>query len=41
MIGEERRRNSERMEMIEGVYDEFNRDEYLAGDVAPVFLVLP
>ena len=27
----------EEVEMINGVYDDFNRDEYLAGDVAPVF----
>lgn len=27
----------EELEMIEGVYDPFNRENYLAGDVAPVF----
>ena len=27
----------EELEMIEGVYDAFSRDAYLAGDVAPVF----
>jgi peptide chain release factor 3 len=27
----------EELEMVEGVYDAFNRDAYLAGDVAPVF----
>jgi peptide chain release factor 3 len=27
----------EELEMIEGVYDPFSRDAYLAGDVAPVF----
>jgi peptide chain release factor 3 len=27
----------EELEMIEGVYDPFNRQNYLAGDVAPVF----
>ena len=27
----------EELEMIEGVYDAFNRADYLAGDVAPVF----
>ncbi|NVK63332.1 MAG: peptide chain release factor 3 [Flavobacteriales bacterium] len=27
----------EEVEMIEGVYDEFDRESYLAGDVAPVF----
>lgn len=27
----------EEVEMIEGVYDPFDRNEYLAGDVAPVF----
>lgn len=27
----------EELEMVEGVYDAFNREDYLAGDVAPVF----
>ena len=27
----------EEVEMIEGVYDPFNKDEYLAGELAPVF----
>lgn len=27
----------EELEVVEGVYDSFNRDAYLAGDVAPVF----
>jgi peptide chain release factor 3 len=27
----------EELEMVEGVYDPFNREDYLAGDVAPVF----
>jgi len=27
----------EELEMIEGVYDAFSRDDYLAGDIAPVF----
>ena len=27
----------EELELVEGVYDEFNVDDYLAGDVAPVF----
>lgn len=27
----------EELEMVEGVYDAFDRDSYLAGDVAPVF----
>lgn len=27
----------EELEMIEGVYDEFSRDRYLSGEVAPVF----
>lgn len=27
----------EELEMIEGVYDPFNREDYLAGEVAPVF----
>jgi peptide chain release factor 3 len=27
----------EELEMVEGVYDPFNREKYLAGDVAPVF----
>tara|TARA_Y100000385_G_scaffold291895_1_gene373662 strand:- start:1922 stop:3517 length:1596 start_codon:yes stop_codon:yes gene_type:complete len=27
----------EEVEMIEGVYDEFDRDDYLAGNLAPVF----
>ena len=38
IIGEEPAEElREELEMIEGVYDEFNRDDYLAGDVAPVF----
>ena len=32
--------NSERnLELIDGVYPEFNVEDYLAGKVAPVFLV--
>jgi peptide chain release factor 3 len=27
----------EELEMVEGVYDPFNREDYLAGDLAPVF----
>jgi len=38
MIGEEPAEElREELEMIEGVYDAFNRDEYLAGEIAPVF----
>jgi len=38
IIGEEPAEElREELEMIEGVYDEFNREEYLAGDIAPVF----
>ena len=29
------------IELIEGVYPEFDVDTYLKGDIAPVFLVLP
>jgi peptide chain release factor 3 len=38
LIGEEAADElREEVEMIEGVYDDFDRDQYLAGDVAPVF----
>lgn len=38
MIGDEAAEElREEVEMIEGVYDPFDRDTYLAGDVAPVF----
>lgn len=38
LIGEEPANElREEVEMINGVYDPFNRDEYLAGEVAPVF----
>ena len=38
IIGEEPAEElREELEMIEGVYDAFSRDDYLAGDIAPVF----
>jgi peptide chain release factor 3 len=38
LVGEEPANElREEVEMIEGVYDPFNREEYLAGELAPVF----
>ena len=37
IIGEEPAEGSEELEMVEGVYDAFDREAYLSGEVAPVF----
>ena len=37
LIGNEAEQLREDVELIEGVYDEFNSDGYLSGDVAPVY----
>ncbi|MCG6187754.1 peptide chain release factor 3 [Maribellus maritimus] len=36
-IGEDAETLREELELVEGVYPEFNSEEYLAGDLAPVF----
>jgi len=37
LIGEDAEKLKEDVELIEGVYDPFEKDEYLAGELAPVF----
>lgn len=37
LIGEDAEKLREDVELIEGVYDDFNTEEYLSGELAPVF----